>query len=244
MSDDEVTELHSIPPDSQAKGGETETKDASDEGEDMDSEEVVKHLKEMRDQESSELKMPYSSDRRSARASRPSLEQESNPVPEGRSLMERFARSFQKSALTNSEQFDVEDEMEDQGEDEDEERKDEFEKRTAGSILAGFPFSEADNVLQTIQDARKKEEEAKRKEDAMRGRAKRGRPDNQDAEEEDDKEDEDEDRTTVYSSDVKDLVSDDHHETIEKVQAIAYVMAQAKKYLGCFNGVKMAWSKK
>jgi hypothetical protein len=93
--------------------------------------------------------------------------------------------------------------------------------------------------MKYLYDARRKQIMGQKKEAAPKGRPKR----NQDAEEDDEKEEDDVDRTTVYSSDVKDLASDDHHATIEKVASIAHVMTEAKKYLGGFNGVKIAWSK-
>jgi len=228
MDDDEVTELHSIPPDTNAKEREMDappnedkdfsSDDAPDEvatgkklSYDTDPETVMKQLLQLRYEETAQAKKASVPESRSARASRPNLEEESNP-------------------------------KDDEEEDEDEDEDKPFKRKIEG-IVSGFPSVEADNVLKYLHDTRKKEEMGQKKEAASKGRPKRSRLDNQDIKDDDEKEEDEDGRTTVYSSDVKDLVSDDHHETIEKVESIAYVMAEAKKYLGGFNGVKMAWSK-
>jgi hypothetical protein len=227
MADDEVTELHPIPPDTNAKdremdGSVNEEKDfsfddAPDEDatgkklrSDTDPETVLKHLMELRNEETAQVKKAFSSESRSARASRPNLEEESSP--------------------------------EDDDEDDEDDKDERYKHKTEG-IVSGLAGFEADSVLKFLYDSRRKEEMGQKKEAASKGRPKRSRLDNQDMEEDDEKEEDEDDRIIVYSSDVKDLVSDDHHETIEKVESIAYVMAEAKKYLGGFNGVKMAWSK-
>lgn len=218
MDDDEVTELHSIPPDINAKEREMDaslnedkdlsSEDAPDEGAtgnelryDTDPESVMKKLLQLRSHEMAPVKKAPVPESRSARAARPNLEEESNP--------------------------------------EDEEEEDEFEDE----YKSRFPNVEANNVLKYLHETRKKEDMGQKKEAALKGRPKRSRFDNQDNEEDDEKEEDEDGRTTVYSSDVKDLVSDDHHATIEKEEAIAHVMAEAKKYLGGFKGVKLAWSK-
>lgn len=50
-------------------------------------------------------------------------------------------------------------------------------------------------------------------------------------------------RTLVYSSDVKDLVCDNHHETIEKSPQIEKVLKDAIRYLSYVPSIYTTWSK-
>ena len=51
-------------------------------------------------------------------------------------------------------------------------------------------------------------------------------------------------RTLVYSADVKDLVCDNHHETIEKTPKIERIMKDAIRYLSYVPSINTSWSKK
>jgi hypothetical protein len=51
-------------------------------------------------------------------------------------------------------------------------------------------------------------------------------------------------RTLVYSTDVKDLVCDNHHEMIEKSPKIERIMKDAIHYLTYVPSINTSWSKK
>jgi hypothetical protein len=52
-------------------------------------------------------------------------------------------------------------------------------------------------------------------------------------------------KTLVYSTDVKDLVCDNHHETIEKSSKIERIMKDAIRYLTYVpSSINTSWSKK
>jgi hypothetical protein len=51
-------------------------------------------------------------------------------------------------------------------------------------------------------------------------------------------------RTLVYSADVKDLVCDNHHKTIEKTPKIERIMKDAIRYLSYVPSINTSWSKK
>jgi hypothetical protein len=51
-------------------------------------------------------------------------------------------------------------------------------------------------------------------------------------------------RTLVYSADVKDLVCDGHHETIEKTPKIERIMKDVIRYLSYVPSINTSWSKK
>jgi hypothetical protein len=51
-------------------------------------------------------------------------------------------------------------------------------------------------------------------------------------------------QTLVYSADVKDLVCDNHHETIEKSPKIEKIIKDAIRYLTYLPSIHNTWSKK
>jgi hypothetical protein len=114
------------------------------------------------------------------------------------------------------------------------------------------PDTEVNDVMGRIIRMRREKEVAERSRVARRGcpkgrlsGEKRNRENDEDTRDDESVEDESSlTRTLVYSADVKDLVCENHHETIEKSARIEKIMKDAICYLSYVPSINTTWSKK
>jgi hypothetical protein len=114
------------------------------------------------------------------------------------------------------------------------------------------PVVEVNDVMEHIYRMRHEKEDAEKSRLATKGHLKgrlSGEKRNQGSDMDifDDKSIEDDVslmRTMVYSADVKDLVCDNYHETIEKTPKIERIMKDAIRYLSYVPSINTSWSKK
>jgi hypothetical protein len=129
---------------------------------------------------------------------------------------------------------------------------DEWEEQYRKPTARPAPDTEVNDVMERIYRMRREKEEAETSRLAtkggLKGRSsgeKRNRGSDMDVFDDGSIEDNVSfTRTLVYSADVKDLVCDNHHETIEKSPKVERIMKDAIRYLTYVPSINTSWSKK